>query len=171
MSGARLTVIDQISDALRSLTMGLQRPRALLVNLGELLVQSTRDRILSEEAPDGSAWAPLNPEYAKTKRGGGILREAGMSGGLISTIVWQIAGDMAIEVGTSRIYGAIHQLGGVIRPKTAAALVFQLGAELIHAQSVTIPARPYLGISPADGEDMLDLAADYVDGLLAGRTA
>lgn len=43
-------------------------------------------------------------------------------------------------------YALIHELGGVIRPQTAKALVFEPapGAGLVQVQSVTIPPRPYL---------------------------
>ena len=49
-----------------------------------------------------------------------------------------------VMVGTDVIYAAIHEFGGVITPKKAKALAFEIGGELIFAKSVHIPARPYL---------------------------
>ncbi|MEN2980272.1 phage virion morphogenesis protein [Tistrella bauzanensis] len=171
MSGAGLSITDQLSGALQALVRGLDQPDSLITNIGVLLVQSTKDRFLAGQGPDGIPWAPLNPLYAATKKGPGILREAGAFGGLMSTIVWQRDGATALIVGTNRIYAAAHQFGAVIVPKTAAALVFGLGEELIHAQSVTIPAREFLGVSETDQEGMIHLATDYVASLAGQRPA
>ena len=43
------------------------------------------------------------------------------------------------------VYARIHELGGVIRPVRAKALVFQADdGTVVVAQKVTMPARPYL---------------------------
>ncbi|HAE45847.1 MAG: phage virion morphogenesis protein [Tistrella sp.] len=166
MAGAGLTTVDNLTGPLQALARGLTHPADLIANLGAALVASTKDRFLTETAPDGSAWEALNPLYAKGKKGPGILREGGAMGGLMSTIVWQADGDRRLEVGTNRIYAAAHQFGAIIVPKTAAQLVFEMAGRLFAADIVVIPARPYLGLSQEDAEDMLDLAADYVQGLL-----
>lgn len=41
-------------------------------------------------------------------------------------------------------YALIHELGGVIVPKKAKALVFEIGGEVVRVMKVVIPARPYL---------------------------
>lgn len=41
-------------------------------------------------------------------------------------------------------YALIHELGGVITPKQAKMLAFEINGKLVFAHSVTIPARPYL---------------------------
>jgi phage gpG-like protein len=41
-------------------------------------------------------------------------------------------------------YARIHEFGGIIRPKEATALRFQIGDKWITTKKVTIPARPYL---------------------------
>lgn len=41
-------------------------------------------------------------------------------------------------------YALIHELGGVIKPVRAPALVFQVDGQWVRTQQVTIPARPYL---------------------------
>jgi len=42
------------------------------------------------------------------------------------------------------VYALIHELGGVVKPVRAKALRFQVDGQWVIAQSVTIPARPYL---------------------------
>ncbi len=41
-------------------------------------------------------------------------------------------------------YALIHELGGVIVPKRAKALVFEIGGQVVRVMKVVIPARPYL---------------------------
>jgi phage virion morphogenesis protein len=132
-----------------------------LKNIGELLIKSTRERFDQERAPDGKRWAPLDPEYAKGKRSKKILQESGMQGGLLGTIVYRVMGRL-LEIGTNKVYGAIHQFGGVIVPRSADRLVFRIGGRLVFARKVTIPARPFLGISAADREAIVAL----VEGLI-----
>jgi len=49
-----------------------------------------------------------------------------------------------VVVGTNKIYAAIHEFGGVIKPRTAKLLSWVQNGVRIFATSVTIPARPYL---------------------------
>ena len=49
-----------------------------------------------------------------------------------------------VATGTDVIYARIHELGGVIVPKTAAALAFEIDGQLIITQRVEMPARPYM---------------------------
>jgi len=41
-------------------------------------------------------------------------------------------------------YALIHELGGVIRPTKAPALMFRIDGQFVRVQKVRIPARPYL---------------------------
>jgi phage virion morphogenesis protein len=144
-----------------------QRPGPLLRAIGVGLVRNTQDRFDDGRDPEGNPWAPLNAEYASGKRGPGILRESGMRGGLQGSITSQVSGE-ELAVGTNKIYGAIHQFGGVIRPKKAAALVFRMGGRLVIAREVTIPARPYLGVSAVDEDTIMDVVELLTDRALAG---
>jgi phage virion morphogenesis protein len=136
--------------------------RACLKNIGEMVVRQARAHIRSGSGPDGQAWAPLNPAYAAGKKGGGILQSMGMAGGLMGSIVWQLGG-AEVEIGSNKVYAAIHQLGGRIVPRNANALAFRLGGRLVIARAVTIPARPYLGMSAADAEAILGVVADHAE--------
>lgn len=159
MTGVSISISVEhaaITAALRGLSADW-RTRALK-NIGELVVRQTKARFKAGTAPDGSRWAPLNPDYAAGKRGPGILRE---SGGLRDSIVWQLRGADELRVGSVKTYAAIHQLGGRIAPRSAEALVFRLGGKLVFARAVTIPARPYLGLSPADIEAVSAVIADH----------
>jgi phage gpG-like protein len=107
MTGAVIRVDDkQVVDALDQLLKAAGDLRPALKNIGEYETQSSKERIAREETPEGAKFAPLNPLYAKTKKGPGILR--GATGGL-SAIVYQLAGDDAVEIGSDQVYPVIHQ--------------------------------------------------------------
>ena len=135
---------------------------SVLRPIGLALVQVVQGRFRDERDPFGQPWAPLNPAYAEIKRGPGILRASGM---LMKSITYRVSAT-EVAVGSNRVYAAIHQFGGTITPKSAQALVFRLGKRVVHAGSVTIPQRPYLGFGPADQRAVLEVVEDAVQSAL-----
>ena len=132
--------IDKIIDK-------MEHPAGFHKNVGEHVIKTTPERIAAEEAPDGSAWEKLAPVTlaAREKRGTGntIYRE---TGDFIETLNYD-ASDDNLAWGSSDVRAAIFQFGG------------KAGRNL----SVTLPARPYLGLSDADEQIILEMAEDYVD--------
>ena len=64
------------------------------------------------------------------------------------------------------IYGGIHQTGGTIVPKNGKALMFRLpGGDWATVGKVTIPARPYLGLSAKDRDDLTATTVSYFDAV------
>lgn len=164
MSGASITVrIDagQAVAAFRRLSRMMDDTRPVMRAIGTGLVRGTHDRFQAGVDPGGAPWKSLNPVYASGKRGAGILRESGMAGGLMGSIAMR-AGRDEVEVGSNKIYAAVHQFGATITPKAGQFLIFRMGGRLAIARSVTIPARPYLGVS---GDDMV-MIGDVLDGFL-----
>jgi phage virion morphogenesis protein len=170
VTGARVTVTDRdVQRALAALARLGRDPSPALKALGPLLVAATRNRIVAEQAPDGSAWPALNKDYRRVeKRGPGMLRERAMRGGLFGSLTSQVEGK-ALRIGTNKIYAATHQFGATIRPKNAPALVFKLGGRTVRAGKVTIPARPFLGISAADRETIREVFSDFARRATAPR--
>lgn len=153
MSGAQLVIrmdVSQAQSLFGRLAMAVSDTTPIMRAIGTGLVTSTQDRFEDEVDPDGAAWAPLNPDYLATKRGAGILRESAMRGGLQGSITYR-AGRTDVAVGTNKVYGAIHQFGGDIQSR------------LVKTRSVTIPARPYLGISSEDRDMILDVVSGALD--------
>lgn len=148
-------------QALRTIEALTGRPAALLRAIGTGLLRNTQDRFDAAEAPDGARWAPLSPGYLPFKRGPGILRGSAMRGGLQGSVTMD-ADDRSVVIGSNKVYAAIHQFGGVIRPRTARRLLFRnaRGAVWGSAMEVTIPARPYLGLSRRDEETILQTTED-----------
>lgn len=134
---------------------------ALLKNIGEALLNVTLERMDREESPDGTRWQELNPGYKKQKRSDKMLQEQGTASGLKGSLSYQVSGD-TLELGSNKIYAAIHQYGGTIEPVSAKKLYFKMGNRLVAANKVTIPARPYLGIGSHEERAINDVVQDFL---------
>jgi len=147
------------NQALSRLARVTERPEPVLRGIGEYLRNSTSDRFSTQTDPEGRPWTPLSEDYkARKERNADKILTLG---GYLRKIVFQVEGDMVL-VGSPMEYAAIHQFGGTIRPKSGKALAF--GGRVVA--SVTIPARPYLGVSDADAAGIEDLVSDYLAGAL-----
>lgn len=141
----------------------LADPSDLARDIAALGKASTAERFRTQVGPDGSPW---KPSLRVQLHGGRTLTKDGHLAGSLSA---RHGRDFA-EWGVNRIYAAIHQFGGVIRPKTAAALRFRLanGAFAV-AKSINMPARPFLGLSADDVDDFLALVGRRLQGLAGAR--
>jgi phage virion morphogenesis protein len=146
-----LEIRDQAALAgLAKLRAGLHSKTGLLNTLGEYLVESAKQRIRDGgPAPDGTPWKPLQPLTLELKKNKdhGILWDSGI---LKDTLAFDLEGDDAVAIGSMMVYARIHQLGGTIKPKGGRKALNVPGRGF--RRSVTIPARPYLGVSVADRE-------------------
>lgn len=138
MSGIQVIVTGTENVEARIARLSSLNRALMLEAMGATVESQTRRRITSEKtAPDGAAWKP-------NRSGTSILLR---SGHLLASIHYRTGGS-EVRVGSGIVYAAIHQLGGTIRPVNAPKLVFQgSSGGLVFANQVTIPARPYLGVS------------------------
>lgn len=159
MSGATFTLdMAEASAMFAAIRARGRKHRPLMVEIGSALEDSTRKRFRSERSPDNIPWAPISAEWRKAKQergfAAGILK---MRGDLLNSVRFE-ADESSATVIASQPYAAIHQFGGTIRPRRAKAL--KVGGRL--RKSVTIPARPYMGLSKADAAEVLDAARDFL---------
>jgi len=125
----------------------------LVQALSRLGVRQTKRRIESEKtSPDGARWAP-------TRQGRGALFVRGRH--LAASIRGAATGNKAIW-GTGWIGARVHQFGAIIVPVQAKALVFEIGGRKVFAQKVVIPARPYIGVSQANAEEIMDTTQKFL---------
>ena len=107
---------------------------------------STAGRFDREEAPDGTPWEPLSPKYRQRKmRIFGEDKILRLRGYLRDTIRYQ-ASDTELRLGSNRVYAALHQFGGHFRA--------------FGTHDAVMPARPYLGLSNEDQQEILDTVQD-----------
>lgn len=171
MSGSHLQVT--IDDAtllatLAKLSAAAHNPKPAYADVGEYLVRTTWDRFDAQKGPDGQAWKALQTGTLLLKKLDKILMETSR---LRDSVTYR-ADDEGVAVGSNVVYSAIHQFGGVIRPKKAKALWFPMGfqgggAGMVMAASVTIPARPYLGLSGEDGQEVLTILSEWLEKAMA----
>jgi len=131
----------------------------LMDQIGALLEQSARDRIEDTNvAPDGAAW----PQSLRAKEDGGLTL---FESGRLAASITHTADPARTDIGSNLIYAGVHQAGATIVPRNAEALFFQLpNGEYVTVASVTIPARPYLGVSDQDELEIYDLVEDFFLG-------
>ncbi len=148
--------------AFRKLQGVMTNTTPVMAAIGTGMVSSTQQRFVTQTDPEGASWTALNPAYAAGKRNSRILTESGRLRDSISSAPSRDE----VSIGTNVIYAGVHQLGATITPKSKSHLVFSMGGRTVFAKSVTIPARPYLGISLAD-ETMI---AETIFGFLKRAT-
>ncbi|MFI3271828.1 MAG: phage virion morphogenesis protein [Pseudomonadota bacterium] len=126
---------------LSGLEKRIENKGELLENIGEVLVSGTMKRFSDEEDPEGGKWP-------KSKR---AVEQEGQT--LVDTASLRNSIDRAttsssVMVGSNLPYARIHQKGG----------------KAGRGHSVTLPARPYLGISKDDHEEIQGTIVDWMKG-------
>lgn len=118
--------------------------------LGE---NQTRRRIEEEKtAPDGTPWLPNSQSTSILLASGHHLRDSVASFSTETEATW----------GASWEHAHVHQEGATIVPKNASALFFSIGGKMVAAQKVTIPARPFVGLSSENEQELHDLVSDML---------
>jgi phage virion morphogenesis protein len=131
--------------------MALGRDQSKVMQaIANKLEQSTRQRFISQTDPDGQRWKPSLRAKLTGKRT--LIQDRH----LLDSVAHDSGSDFA-EVSVNRVYAAIHQFGGVIKAKNGKGLRFRLAnSYFVIRKSVTIPARPYMGISAQDENWILE---------------
>jgi phage virion morphogenesis protein len=149
---------EDVELAIAGLASRLRNLHPLMLTVGAYVESSTRERFETNIGPSGERW---KPSLAAKLRGGPTLVEYGRLRGSIT----HVAGETEVEVGTNVIYAGPHQFGATIVPKKAKALRFRLpGGGFVTARKVTLPARPFLGLSVIDRAEIVALAGEHLDG-------
>lgn len=129
---------------------------ALLERIGTIGEEQTRRRIEEEKtSPDGQPW-PANAE------GGNILMRTGEH--LRDSLAFEV-GSGEVSWGSSWEYAHVHQYGAVISAKNVRGLSFLVGGRRRFAKRVTIPARPFVGLSTENGRELEQITIEWLSGL------
>ena len=123
-------------------------------DIGEHLLNTTRERFSSQTAPDGTPWAPLSEDYKRTKprNQDKILTLYGI---LRGQLTYRAARD-EVAIGSPTIYAGTHQFGA----ERGAFGTTARGAPIPWGD---IPARPFLGLSPDDESAVMEILAEHLD--------
>lgn len=147
MAGATIKVeVDdaRVQQALSRVAAIGSNARPLFTEIGSALEASTRQRFEQGQGPDGIAWADVKPATRRRKRNPKILVERG---DLLNSIAFEAGSDFVQIIAGPTQYAATHQFG---RPEA------------------NIPARPFLGLSDDDLQEIDEATGDYVARMFRG---
>lgn len=156
---------DQFTDALERAARALTDTTPLMQDMGEYLVDSTKQRFKEGKAPDGTPWAPKSQTTIDTYRrrekkgrnGRVDFRPLFGPSGALSSQIFSEAGTESVEWGSSLVYAATQQFG-------AAKGAFGTMSNGSSIPWGTIPARPFIGISDHDQLMLIDIIEEYLGG-------
>ena len=167
---------QETRKAFSNLIASAENPKQLMAQIGELLIDSTKQRFATSTAPDGSRWAENSEvtllgyldKYKGSfrKKDGGLTQKGarrlggkkpliGESGSLSTTIAYKIEGLGTIIVGSPEEYAAAQQFG----MKKGYAGATKKGSPIPWGD---IPAREFLGLSDQDNVMILELSSDFL---------
>jgi len=147
--------------------------RPIMKAIGDRVAEQTKRRFeKGGPAPDGTPWAKVKKPHPKAR---GILR---ITDQLKNSIRYQLVGNNAVAIGTNKVYAAIHQLGGEISQGARSELFlrnrarsgkFKKGTKAgrgytFRDRTIGIPARPFLGLSRADSDEIISRINNYITG-------
>ncbi|TCO74287.1 phage virion morphogenesis protein [Rhodovulum euryhalinum] len=169
MTGVTMTVtLDdrEAREKLRALVDRMERPEGFYKLVGDAIVNSTKENFQSESAPDGTPWAPHAPSTIRQRiRRGQVPITKLRTNSFGQTLYNQLnarPSPEGVTVGSPMPYGAIHQLGGTVKRQARTGRLFGRDSVSVRAYTITIPARPYLGLSAEDEETIIQIADDWL---------
>ena len=139
MAGIHITVDTSSWAPLQRRLQGLADldTSTLMPRLGEYLKGSTQERFASQSAPDGTAWQALQPRTLKRKKYNKD-KVLTLHGFLRKNLRYQILDKTTVQIGSHLEYAATHQYG-----------------------RAAIPARPFLGLSSQDHQEIRAIIQDW----------
>ncbi len=148
----------RLKQRLKATADKLQNMRQFWSSVGMYVQRQTiRERFNKEQSPEGQKWKPL-AESTKKKRlkrhKRGVMKILHDTGALRRSIAYE-AGNNSVKVGSVLKYARIHQFGGTIHFKKKRG-------------SVTIPARPFLGVTESEKKHIVSMFGQYIKRHILG---
>lgn len=135
-----------VNEKLLELAKRGENLRPLMKNIAGIFASSTEENFKEEGRPD--KWTDLaestKKQRTKQKKWPGQILQ--VSGQLAASVNTQYDDDSAV-IGSNKDYAAIHQLGG----------------KAGRNKKVSIPARPYLLLTDADYEEILNATEKFLE--------
>ena len=134
-----ISEVEKLAKELNSYVLSNEQRKNLLHDMGVEVREQTLDRFDFEEDPKGNPWKKLADATIKYKNkicSGGILERSGL---LKDSLDVQVKDKNSVLIGAVRHYAEYHQIG-----------------------SSKLSARPFLGISPENINDLALIANRWV---------
>lgn len=136
----------ELIAALQRLSTRVDDMRPVFDDIGELLLDSTRQRFSTHTSPDGAAWKG-NKQSTIDRKG----RDHPLTGltGLLMGGLFHEASQQGLELTDPMEYAAMQQFGGL-----------KAGFPQLWGD---IPARPFMGLSDSDQVAALAIISGYLE--------
>ncbi len=134
----------------------------LMHNIGSILEHNTKQRINTGIGTDDKPW---QKSWRAKMKGGTTLRDTSR---LYNSIKYTVLdGGKRVVVGTNVFYAPVMHFGARITAKNGKYLKFKSSmGGWAQVKSVTIPPRPFLGMSVDDSQEVLFEIEEYLLELL-----
>lgn len=129
----------QAVEKLHRIASQLKQPRKLYGVLGETLKKIHAERFKQEVDPEGNNWQSLSPKTLARKQKKGKSTKILRQDGYLSDKTAYNYNDKNVEFGSDAKYARLHQFGD----------------KAGRGGKVTIPKRPWLGVSEQDEQKLL----------------
>lgn len=129
----------QAVQQLNNIARQLKQPHKLYGVLGETLKKIHAERFKQEVDPQGNNWQPLSAKTLARKQKKGKSTKILRQDGYLSDRTAYNYDDKNVEFGSDAKYARLHQFGG----------------KAGRGKKVTIPKRPWLGVSQQDEQKLL----------------
>lgn len=186
---ARIVMDLQLGEAVAALDRLQQldgdRANLMLLDMGEYLLGVHQRRFDAEVSPEGQPWAPLSSRYKKRKDKARPGAKKLVYDNLLKGTLRYLVENAQLVFGSDRPQAALLHFGGKIQRAPRSTQVHMRGDGkrkrfaaagsdtvarwvTIPAYTIEMPARPWLGLSKADDEEVLRIAADHVGDAVTG---
>ena len=148
---------DTLDPLLSAVAAAVEDMSLVMADIGELLVASAQDRMQDGDQPDGSPFAPRSQTTLDRYGKLGLTFGAplNVSGDMRNTLFYDASQD-SVEYGSNAIQAAVMQFGAAKGAFGAASN----GASLPWG---TIPARPFIGLSDDDQDNIVAELEDWLE--------
>ena len=163
MSGTSIRLDGDVSALLRKMRFYSEIDRkGLNATLAGTARESTLERFRQSREPSGKKW---KTSIRAAATGGTTL----IASSQLRNSIKSYSDEKGFAVGTNVKHGSTHQFGAkdrTIRAKTSKGLRFQVGGRWVTKKQVkvTIPARPFLGLSEGDMQEIKATVEDFIGG-------
>ena len=166
--------LNQLQGAVDRINqLGQLDRKQLLDDIGSLNESQVRGRIKHQEgAPDGTPWEPWSARHLNTRHDNNEILFG--KGDLLGSIQHEVGAD-SVVIGSNLIYARVQQEGSGNESVTVPAhkrritqafgrlLPFGVWASVgSYSFKQNIPARPYLGLSAQDEQEISQLINSFV---------
>lgn len=152
--------IDAIASRLTRAEGALTDMTPLMQDIGEFMIESTKENFRDSTSPDGIKWAAKSQATldAYAARGDRVSTKPLIGPtGVLSSTIFSEASATSVAWGSSQIQAAVMQLG-------AGKGAFGTASNGSKIPWGNIPARPYLGIGSEDEAGIIAIAEEYIAG-------